>query len=184
MKEAENLVRTSKFLSLVLRHRPGMIGVTLDDAGWVDVEELLKGCEARGNRISRELLEEVVARNDKCRFSFSEDGRRIRANQGHTVDVDLGLPPVAPPELLYHGTAEQNLEPILRDGIHRGKRHHVHLSPDRETAITVGRRHGKPVVLVVQSGEMAREGFTFYCSENGVWLVDSVPTRFLSPTDH
>lgn len=175
-----SLVSTSKFLSLVLRHNPGVIGIALDANGWVDVDELLAACDRAGKHISRELLQEIVATSDKKRFSFSDDGRRIRAYQGHSVVVDLGLLPMEPPPVLYHGTAERNLDSILRQGILKGKRHHVHLSADRDTATAVGRRHGTPVVLSIDAAAMGKDGFPFFRSQNGVWLVDEVPARYLS----
>jgi putative RNA 2'-phosphotransferase len=165
----------SKFLSYVLRHRPDEIGITLDANGWVSVEELLAASERHGQPISRGELEHVVAHNTKKRFALSEDGARVRASQGHSVAVELGYEPSAPPEVLYHGTARHNLPSIRENGLDKGKRHQVHLSPDEETARTVGQRHGEVVVLRVRAGEMARAGFTFYRSANGVWLTDSVP---------
>ena len=146
------LARTSKFLSLVLRHRPETIGVTLDAQGWVDVDELIASAAAKGQPLTRELIGRVVAENDKQRFALSDDGTRIRANQGHSVEVDLALEPQEPPETLYHGTAARNLRSIERDGLRRGQRHHVHLSADPVTARIVGQRHGEPVVLRVASG--------------------------------
>ncbi len=175
----EPVVRLSKFLSLVLRHRPGKIGITLDAQGWVPVDELLEACRQHGRPISREALEEVVATNDKQRFSFSPDGRHIRANQGHSVEVDLGLAPVEPPELLYHGTVAQFLDSIGQQGLLRGTRQHVHLSPDEATARRVGQRRGRPVVLVVEAGHMFRAGHAFYRSANGVWLTEAVPPEYL-----
>ncbi len=177
MKEQQ--VATSKFLSLVLRHRPEVIGITLDAEGWVPVEELLAACAQHSRAISREQLDVVVRTNDKQRFAFSADGSRIRANQGHSLSVDLGLAPVEPPELLYHGTVERFLESIRRDGLTKGNRHHVHLSPDIQTATKVGQRRGRPVVLVIEAGRMFRDGHTFYRSENGVWLTDSVPPVYI-----
>ncbi|MCL4205496.1 MAG: RNA 2'-phosphotransferase [Pirellulaceae bacterium] len=176
---SEQPAATSKFLSLVLRHRPDAIGITLDAEGWVSVEVLLAACAQHGRTISREQLDAVVRTNDKQRFAFSADGSRIRANQGHSLPVDLGLAPVEPPELLYHGTVSRFLESIRRDGLTKGKRHHVHLSPDIQTATKVGQRRGRPVVLVIEAGRMFREGHTFYRSENGVWLTDAVPPDYL-----
>ncbi len=167
-------------MSLVLRHQPQTIHLTLDDNGWVAVETLLDHWARFGrNAPTRIQLERIVAENDKQRFAFSEDGCRIRANQGHSVRIDLQLEAQTPPALLYHGTAEQNVAGILREGIQRAKRHHVHLSPDRRTADAVGRRHGRLVLLTVDSGAMARAGFTFYRSANGVWLTDEVPPRYI-----
>lgn len=165
-------VQTSKFLSYVLRHRPDSIGITLDENGWVDVEVLLAAAQRHGKRLSRQLLERVVAENDKKRFAFSEDGRRIRASQGHSVSVDLALEPIEPPEFLYHGTVEPFLESIREKGLVRGSRHHVHLSPDEATARKVGSRRGKPVILVVQAGRMHEAGHQFFRSANGVWLTE------------
>jgi putative RNA 2'-phosphotransferase len=171
--------RTSRFLSYVLRHRPETVGLELDEGGWVRVDELLAACRRHGRPISRAQLEAVVRSSDKQRFSFSRDGLRIRANQGHSVPIDLGLAPVAPPELLYHGTVARFLDAIRQEGLLRGKRHHVHLSADEPTARRVGRRRGAPVVLVVESGRMHRDGLTFYRSANGVWLTDAVPPEYL-----
>jgi putative RNA 2'-phosphotransferase len=175
----KQLVEISKFLSFVLRHNPQAIGITLDAEGWVSVDELLAAAARHGQSIRREQLDEVVATNDKKRFAFSPDGRLIRANQGHSVEVDLGLAPVEPPELLYHGTVERFLDSIHEKGLIRGKRHHVHLSADRETAVRVGQRSGRPVVLVVESGRMHRDGHKFFRSENGVWLTETVPSTYL-----
>ncbi len=173
-------IQISKFLSLVLRHQPEKIGLTLDAAGWVDVEELLRAAESSGFPITREELEIVVAENDKKRFSFSEDGQRIRASQGHSVSVELGYEAVPPPEILYHGTIEKFLASILEQGLLKGDRHHVHLSSDLETAKKVGARRGRPIVLLVQSGLMRKDGHLFYRSENGVWLTDAVPAMYLT----
>lgn len=169
----------SKVLSLVLRHSPEKIGITLDTQGWTDVEMLLQRLNAAGHNVDRALLEEVVATNNKQRFAFNEDGTMIRANQGHSVSVDLGYSPSEPPPFLYHGTAVTNVASIRESGIHKGNRHHVHLSSNKETAVQVGGRHGKPVVLVVRAGEMYVQGFAFFQSENGVWLTDFVPATFI-----
>lgn len=174
-----SLVRTSKFLSLVLRHDPGKIGLRLDDAGWADVDALLSAAAAAGVRIDRPTLERVVAENDKKRFAFSEDGKRIRASQGHSVDVDLGLQPQTPPELLFHGTATRFVDSIRENGLHSASRTHVHLSADEATATSVGQRHGRPVVLTIAAGRMHRDGHAFYRSDNGVWLTDAVPAQYI-----
>ena len=174
-----SLVRASKFLSLVLRHRPERIGITLDSAGWVAVDELLAAARRSGFPLDRATLERVVAENDKRRFAFSADGARIRASQGHSVGVDLGLAPQAPPDVLFHGTAARFLESIRCEGLKAGSRTHVHLSADEVTARTVGQRHGSPVVLRVEAGAMHRDGHEFYHSENGVWLALAVPARYL-----
>ncbi|MGO8749733.1 MAG: RNA 2'-phosphotransferase [Thermoguttaceae bacterium] len=175
----KQLVEISKFLSFVLRHKPQAIGITLDAEGWVAVDELLAAAVRHGRSITRQQLEEVVATNDKQRFSFSADGRLIRANQGHSIEVDLGLVPVEPPELLYHGTVARFLDSIREKGLVRGKRHHVHLSADRDTAARVGQRRGRPVVLVIEARCMRGDGHAFYKSENGVWLTESVPPAYL-----
>ncbi len=175
----KQLVAISKFLSFVLRHKPQAIGITLDAEGWVAVDELLTAAARHGQAITRLQLEEVVATNDKKRFAFSPDGQLIRANQGHSVAVDLSLVAVEPPELLYHGTVERFLDSIHEQGLVRGNRHHVHLSADRETAARVGQRRGRPVVLVIEAGRMYCEGHAFYRSENGVWLTEAVPPEYL-----
>ena len=172
-------VRISKFLSLVLRHDPARIGITLDAAGWTDVDALLAACARHGVTITRPELEELVATSDKQRYAFSEDGTRIRANQGHSVAVELGLPPVPPPATLYHGTVEAALPGIRTGGLVRGARHHVHLSADLETATKVGSRRGKPVILTVRAGAMAEAGHVFFRSQNGVWLTERVPPEFI-----
>jgi putative RNA 2'-phosphotransferase len=174
-----DLTSTSKFLALVLRHKPDEIGLTLDPNGWADVEELLLRCNARGKRVTRALLERVVAENDKKRFAFSDDGSRIRASQGHSVEVDLALNPLEPPELLFHGTADRNRNSIRAGGLHSAQRQHVHLSLDVATATKVGQRHGKPIILKVRAREMWKAGHPFYLSANGVWLTDRVPPEFI-----
>lgn len=174
-----NLVKISKFLSLVLRHQPDRIGVRLDEGGWIDVATLLDAFARHDILITRAHLDEVVRDNDKQRFTFSDDGRRIRANQGHSVDVDLGYDPATPPETLFHGTSQTNVASILARGIEKGQRHHVHLSPDEATALRVGRRHGAPVALRVRAGAMHRDGRAFYLSKNGVWLTDHVPPAYI-----
>ncbi|MCC9308238.1 RNA 2'-phosphotransferase [Kitasatospora sp. RB6PN24] len=173
-------VRTSKLLSRVLRHDPGAIGITLDEGGWVPVATLLAALARRGTRLTREQLDHVVATNDKQRFAFSADGLRIRASQGHSVPVDLGLAPAAPPAVLYHGTAEGSVAAILREGLHPMRRQDVHLSADVETATRVGARHGRPVVLRVDAAGLVAAGHLFRRSANGVWLTDAVPPAFLS----
>lgn len=176
---SEQNVRQSKFLSLVLRHEPAKAGLVLDTAGWVEVEALLRGCAAAGVRISREELERIVAESDKQRFAFSEDRLRIRANQGHSVEVELQLAPQVPPVVLFHGTADRFLPAIRATGLEKRARHHVHLSAERATATNVGGRHGRPVVLTVAAGEMHAAGHVFFRSANGVWLTDHVPPQYL-----
>jgi putative RNA 2'-phosphotransferase len=173
------LVKVSKFLSLVLRHQPQKIGIKLDAAGWVSVSELLQACHAAGFPLSMDELKETVATNDKRRFSFSADGLMIRANQGHSIEVELGYQPLMPPPVLYHGTAERFLPSIKEQGLVKGRRHHVHLSPDPATARRVGQRRGKAIILEVHSGLMHADGYIFFRSENGVWLTDHVPVRYL-----
>ena len=172
--------RLSRFLSLVLRHRPERIGVQLDRNGWADVQDLITAARAAGVPLTDGRLREVVARNDKQRFSFSRDGRHVRANQGHSITVDLELVPCAPPEELFHGTAKQSLSAIRHQGLTARGRLHVHLSGDAGTAMTVGRRHGDPVVLTVAAGDMSRQGHEFFRSANGVWLTHHVPPDYLT----
>ena len=171
--------QTSRFLSLVLRHEPQRVGIRLDEAGWVAVDELLEGCRRTGRPITPDELREIVRTSDKQRFALSQDGTRIRANQGHSVQVELGLEPLPPPEVLYHGTADKSLDSIRREGLQKGSRHHVHLSQTVDAAAAVGRRHGRLVVLQVGAGEMHRQGMAFFRSANGVWLTDHVPARFI-----
>jgi putative RNA 2'-phosphotransferase len=173
------MVRFSKFMSKVLRHDPQSVGLRLDDAGWVDVDELLGAAKGAGVGMDRETLERVVAENDKKRFALSPDGQRIRASQGHSVAVELGLEPVTPPEVLYHGTADRNLDSIRAQGLIPGRRTHVHLSADEATAVNVGQRHGRPVVLRVAAGALHRAGHPFYRSDNGVWLTAAVPPEHI-----
>ena len=174
-------IRISRFLSLILRHQPARVGVRLDAGGWIDVDTLLRALNNHGMQVSREDLGQIVAENDKRRFLL-RDGR-IRANQGHSIAVDLGLTPETPPDELFHGTAEKSMASIRRHGLLKRKRQHVHLSPDVQTALKVGRRHGTPVVLSVQAGAMVRDGRVFFLSENGVWLTDSVPPHYLGEFD-
>ncbi|SFF61898.1 putative RNA 2'-phosphotransferase [Duganella sp. CF458] len=174
-----NEVSKSKFLSLVLRHKPEEIGLVLDQNGWASIDELIALANAGGTNLSRPLIESIVKNSDKQRFAISADGMKIRANQGHSVDIALGLSPQMPPEQLYHGTATRFLDSIRASGLHPASRQHVHLSLDMETAQKVGSRHGKPVILTVASGQMARDGHLFYLSENGIWLTEAVPAEYL-----
>lgn len=174
-------IKISKYLSKHLRHTPDRLGLTLAPGGWVEVEPLLAACAAHHFPLTRAELDEVVARSDKQRFSFDETKTRIRANQGHSVAVDLQLEPQTPPEVLYHGTGEASVPAILRSGLHKMSRHHVHLSSDVETARKVGMRHGRPVVLAIDAAAMQQAGLTFYRSDNGVWLADEVPPSYLTP---
>jgi uncharacterized protein (TIGR02452 family) len=172
-------IKLSKFLSLVLRHEPARIGISLDSAGWTDVAALLAACAAHGVSLTRDELVQLVASSDKQRFALSDDGTRIRANQGHSVEVELELAPAMPPALLYHGTVDRFLDSIRAQGLIKGERHHVHLSADLATAQKVGGRRGKPVVLVVRAADMVAAGHTFFVSDNGVWLTETVPPAFL-----
>ena len=173
-------VRVSKFLSLVLRHQPEKVGVTLDREGWVPVSTLLEALGAHGLRLTLDELREVVRSNDKQRFSFSPDGLRIRASQGHSVKVELGYEPQPPPPTLYHGTAERFLPSIRQQGLSKGRRHHVHLSEQETTAVAVGKRYGRPVILEIASGAMHADGHAFFRSANGVWLTEHVPVKYIS----
>ncbi|MGY1605881.1 RNA 2'-phosphotransferase [Geodermatophilus sp. SYSU D00700] len=175
----DDVVRVSKRLSYVLRHRPDSVGLVLDDAGWVDVAALLAALAAHGMPLTREDLDHVVARNDKRRFAFDPTGTRIRASQGHSVPVALGYAAEAPPDVLFHGTAVRNLPAILAEGLRPGRRHAVHLSPDEVTARAVGERRGRAAVLRVDAAGLAAAGVVFTRSANGVWLVDAVPPRYL-----
>ncbi|TGD80326.1 RNA 2'-phosphotransferase [Hymenobacter wooponensis] len=178
MEKAQQ-TRISKFLSLHLRHQPELLGVTLEAGGWVGVKALLAACARRGFPLTREQLEEVVTSSDKQRFAFDESGTRIRAQQGHSVPVELGLVAQVPPPKLYHGTVAAALPAIREQGLQKMQRHHVHLSPDVETARHVGSRRGRPVLLAVDAAALHAAGATFYQSGNGVWLTDEVPPQYL-----
>ncbi|MBR4556243.1 MAG: RNA 2'-phosphotransferase [Clostridiales bacterium] len=170
---------TSKFISLILRHKPEAIGITLDEHGWANVDELLEGV-SRTHPLDMAALELIVAEDEKQRYSFNEDKTLIRANQGHSIPVDVELDEKEPPEVLYHGTGEKYVSSIDRQGLIPKSRLYVHLSRDEETAVKVGTRHGKPVIYKVKSGEMYRDGYKFFCSANGVWLTKEVPVKYLS----
>lgn len=175
----KEIIRTSKFLSLILRHEPERVGITLDAAGWIDVETLLHAVSKHGVLLTREALQHIIATSDKKRFAFSDDGRRIRANQGHSVEVDLQYSPVVPPDFLYHGTATRFLDSIREKGLLKMDRHHVHLSAETVATLEVGARRGRPVLLTIRAGEMHRAGHIFYRSANGVWLVEAVSPQFI-----
>lgn len=177
--DERRLVKISKYLAKHLRHRPERIGLTLTADGWADVDDLLAAARGHGFPITRAELEHVVAANDKRRYAY--DGHRIRASQGHSVPVELGLPRSAPPDVLYHGTVRTALDAIMAEGLRPMGRHAVHLSADRATAERVGARRGVPVVLTVAAAEMAADGHEFHLSDNGVWLVPHVPPRYLTP---
>ena len=176
----DRLVKISKFMSKFLRHSPQDLGLTLQPGGWVGVDEFLDASKnIAGFHISRDELERVVATDNKSRYSFDGTSMLIRANQGHSVEVDLQLEEKEPPEFLWHGTVERFLESIFATGLNKGQRHHVHLSIDLDTATKVGSRRGTPVILRIDSGRMYEQGFKFYLSANGVWLTDEVPTEFI-----
>ena len=170
--------KLSVFISLVLRHKPDAAQITLDEHGWANVEELLAGMNNTGRKIDMEILEEIVATDSKQRYSFNQDKTLIRANQGHSIAVDVELKEQVPPEFLYHGTATRFLDDIMKEGLKPMSRLYVHLSKDIETGFKVGKRHGNPVVLKICSGEMYRDGYKFYLSENGVWLTKKVDVKY------
>jgi putative RNA 2'-phosphotransferase len=173
-------IQLSKFLSFVLRHEPDEIGLALGPEGWANIDELVEKANAAGTQFARADLLEIVASSDKKRFSLSADGLNIRAAQGHSVPVELGLPPQEPPPILYHGTATRFVEAILSEGLKPQARQQVHLSSDEATAQRVGQRHGKPHIFKVDAGGMHARGFRFFRADNGVWLTDHVPPEFLA----
>lgn len=178
-RSSSELTRTSRYLSMVLRHRPQEAGITLDKHGWANVDELIAGVSKK-RPLTRELLEEIVRTDSKQRYSFSEDGMMIRANQGHSVPVDVEFEEMTPPEYLWHGTGEKFVRSIETNGLLPKSRLYVHLSPDRETAVNVGSRHGRPAVFKVSTGQMSADGFRFYQSVNHVWLTKHVPACYLT----
>lgn len=167
-------------MSLVLRHKPDEIGLIIDNEGWARVDELISKMNKKGIVVNFQIIDEVVQTNDKKRFAFNEDKTLIRANQGHSIEIELNLTAVTPPDTLYHGTAEKYLESILRTGLQKQRRQHVHLSATVETAKAVGGRHGKPVILIVDAKAMYKAGLEFYLSENKVWLTDAVPVEYIT----
>lgn len=173
-----NMNKTSKFISLILRHKPETIGITLDEHGWANVKELIEGI-SKTRPFDMEMLEEIVRTDNKQRYSFNEDKTLIRANQGHSIPVDVELPVTQPPEYLYHGTGQKYVESIDKSGLIPKNRLYVHLSADTETAVKVGSRHGNPVLYRVKSGLMQNDGYTFFRSVNGVWLTKEVPVKYL-----
>lgn len=175
----ENFNKLSVFISLVLRHKPDAAGISLDEHGWADVQELIAGINNTGRKMDRYILEEIVRTDHKQRYSFNEDRSLIRANQGHSVSVDVELKEQKPPEFLYHGTADRFLKNILTEGLKPMSRLYVHLSDDIETADKVGKRHGIPVILKVHSGKMSEDGIRFYLSANGVWLTKKVDIKYI-----
>ena len=178
--DKNNLTKLSRFLSFILRHRPEDIGLSLDKNGWADVDELLKAINRDRRTMTLETLQEIVVTDDKQRYTFSNDGTKIRASQGHSINVDLELTAVEPPDVLYHGTASCLLPSIMKKGLEPQNRQYVHLSSDIETAIKVGSRHGKPVVLTIDAKQMQADGHKFYLSENKVWLTNHVALQYLA----
>ena len=179
-RSGKRMINTSKFISLILRHRPGIIGITLDEHGWADVQELISGVNnSEGHTLDRETLEEIVRTDEKQRYSFNEDHTLIRANQGHSVPVDVELEEKVPPAILWHGTGEKFVPSIDKQGLIPKGRLYVHLSSDTETARKVGSRHGKPVIYEIDCRKMGEDGYRFYLSENGIWLTKSVPAKYM-----
>lgn len=178
MEQSKSDIRLGRFLSLVLRHDPGAAGISLDEHGWADVKQLLAGVNRAGRKIDMPTLERIVRENNKQRYSFNEGHTKIRANQGHSIGVDVELKQAEPPQYLYHGTATRFLTAIQKEGIRKMSRQYVHLSGDFETAMAVGQRHGNPVVVTIDAAAMARDGIVFYRSENGVWLCEHVEPRY------
>ncbi len=176
---SNRLVKISRYLSYHLRHHPDKLGLKLAPGGWVEVDKLLTAAQKNKFPLSLTDLKTVVAENDKQRFCFDRTGKLIRANQGHSVAVDLELTSTTPPSVLYHGTYEEALKLILHHGLDKMSRHHVHLSPDWQTAKKVGQRRGKPIILEIDAQKMVQAGFKFYCSDNGVWLVNAVPQKYI-----
>jgi len=179
MLTSKETVIISKFLSKVLRHSPELINLNLNDAGWASVDELIEKSRTKNIQLDMLKLEHVVANNNKKRFAFNSDKTQIKAHQGHSIKIDHGFKAIKPPEILFHGTAKQNISSIQKLGLQKRNRHHVHLSAEPQTAINVGQRHGFPVIFKVQSLEMFNKGFEFYKSDNGVWLTNNVPEEFL-----
>lgn len=183
MISEKQITHISRFLSLVLRHQPETIGIELDQNGWTDVDTLLKNSNSYGIKFDKVILKHIVETNAKKRFAFNETFDRIRASQGHSVEIDLGYTSQKPPEVLYHGTSQKSVHSILDTGLEKKSRQQVHLSADIETAIKVGQRHGKPFVFKVLAEQMFNDKFEFFISDNGVWLTDNVPTKYLNQTD-
>ena len=175
----QRLIKISKFLSRVLRHRPEKINLILDENGWAEVSELIEKANSAGIRLSEEMLHQIVEQNDKKRYAFNEDETRIRANQGHSIPIDLALPVMIPPENLYHGTTIRFIPSIKIMGLLSKRRNHVHLSVQIQTAMRIGSRHGEPVVLRISAQQMMNNGYKFYYSENGIWLTEHVPVNFI-----
>jgi putative RNA 2'-phosphotransferase len=179
----KQITHISKFLSLVLRHQPETIGIQLDRSGWTDIDELIEKANSYGVKFDREILNHIVATNSKKRFAFNNTFDKIRASQGHSVEIELGYTNQKPPEILFHGTGEKSVQSILDTGLEKRNRQHVHLSSDFDTAVKVGQRHGKPFVFKVLAERMYNDNFQFFISDNGVWLTDHVPTKYLKQND-
>ncbi len=179
-----NEIKISKFLSLVLRHQPELIGIQLDQNGWADVALLIEKVNAHGIQLDQIILNHIVATNPKKRFAFNDAQDKIRASQGHSIEIELGYTNQQPPEILYHGTGEKSVASILQTGLQKRNRQHVHLSADITTAIKVGQRHGKPKIFKVLAQQMFNDNYMFYISDNGVWLTDNVPVTYLELTDN
>ena len=168
----------SKFLSLILRHKPETIGISLDDNGWADVNQLLSNIAIKDKDFNFKVLEDIVRTDGKKRYSFNDDKTKIRANQGHSIKVDVELKLATPPDILFHGTGSRAIDSIHKQGLKKINRLHVHLSDNYDTAVKVGSRHGIPVVIKIDAAKMLQDGYKFYISENGVWLVDNVPSKY------
>lgn len=175
----KKLIKISKFLGFILRHKPESINLTLDQQGWAEVDQLINLAAQKGTKIDFSMLEKIVANDDKQRFSFSQDQSKIRANQGHSIEVDLSLKPQTPPEYLFHGTATRFIKSISQQGLLKKSRQYVHLSANKSTAISVGQRYGTPVLLKIRAKKMQEIGYSFFLSDNGVWLTDRVPRAFI-----
>lgn len=175
----QEIKKISKFISYVLRHAPEKLKLEMDENGWVNTEELVQKLNNKTPNFNMKNLETVVEENNKKRFAFNSDKSKIRANQGHSIKIDLAYEPTEPPEFLYHGTAIRNIESIKNQGLIKGNRHHVHLSADKATALNVGQRHGKPVILIIETKKMHEAGHEFFISENQVWLAEVIPAEFI-----
>jgi putative RNA 2'-phosphotransferase len=174
------LIKISKFLSLILRHKPESIGVSMSPHGWVKIDELIRAAQKHRIHLTKKLIDEVIKTNDKQRFTYSSDGESIRANQGHSVNIELELQPSTPPDTLYHGTAIRFMKEIRKTGLLKMNRQYVHLSLKKTTAYDVGKRQGKPIILTIDAQTMNQDGYEFYLSKNGVWLTKHVPSQYLS----